>query len=165
MVQGLVKRLPLLLLLGYQELYFCIWSFCSRVFAGFKCHNSLEGQPIYLFLPLIWQKETTVYTQMFGWFLYPWVPCHLHNPTQILYYSTRHNILALLLSLQSSHAAVPLATFLRILATFLTFWLCTFLQILAHSVFKMWVIQKPNKVALWNKRHFEEKKLEIIQHV
>ena len=24
-------------------------------------------------------------------------------------------------------------------------------------VFKMWVIQKPNKVALWNKRHFEEK--------
>ena len=33
-----------------------------------------------------------------------------------------------------------------------------FFQILAHSVFKMWVIQKPNKVALWNKRHFEEKK-------
>ena len=31
-----------------------------------------------------------------------------------------------------------------------------FFQILAHSVFKMWVIQKPNKVALWNKRHFEE---------
>ena len=25
-------------------------------------------------------------------------------------------------------------------------------------VFKMWLIQKPNKVALWNKRHFEEKK-------
>ena len=40
-----------------------------------------------------------------------------------------------------------------------------FPQILAHSVFKMWVIQKPNKVALWNKRHFEEKKMEIIQHV
>ena len=33
-----------------------------------------------------------------------------------------------------------------------------FFQILARSVFKMWVIQKPNKVALWNKRHFEEKK-------
>ena len=33
-----------------------------------------------------------------------------------------------------------------------------FFQILAHSVFKMSVIQKPNKVALWNKRHFEEKK-------
>ena len=31
-------------------------------------------------------------------------------------------------------------------------------QILAHPVFKMWVIQKPSKVALWNKRHFEEKK-------
>ena len=33
-----------------------------------------------------------------------------------------------------------------------------FFQILAHPVFKMWVIQKPNKVALWNKRHFEVKK-------
>ena len=38
-------------------------------------------------------------------------------------------------------------------------------QILAHPVFKMWVIQKPNKVALWNKRHFEGEKMEIIQHV
>ena len=48
----------------------------------------------------------------------------------------------------------------------LTFWRRTFLfQILAHPVFKMWVTQKPNKVALWNKRHFEEKKMEIIQHV
>ena len=47
----------------------------------------------------------------------------------------------------------------------LTFWLRTFLQILAQPVIKMWVIQKPNKVALWNKRHFEEKKMEIIQHV
>ena len=33
-----------------------------------------------------------------------------------------------------------------------------FFQILAHPVFKMWVIQKPNKVALWNKRHFEDKR-------
>ena len=48
----------------------------------------------------------------------------------------------------------------------LTFWRRTFFfQILAHPVFKMWVIQKPNKVALWNKWHFEEKKMEIIQHV
>ena len=47
----------------------------------------------------------------------------------------------------------------------LTFWRRIFSLILAHSVFKMWVIQKPNKVALWNKRHFEEKKMEIIQHV
>jgi hypothetical protein len=36
---------------------------------------------------------------------------------------------------------------------------------LAHPVFKMWVIQKPNNVALWNKRRFEEEKMEIIQHV
>ena len=33
-----------------------------------------------------------------------------------------------------------------------------FFQILAHPVFKMWVIQKPNKVALWNKRIFKRKK-------
>ena len=40
-----------------------------------------------------------------------------------------------------------------------------FFQILAHPVFKMWVIQKPNKVALWKKRYFEMEKMEIIQHV
>jgi len=27
----------------------------------------------------------------------------------------------------------------------------------------MWIIQEPKKVALWNKRHFEEKKTEITQ--
>ena len=32
-------------------------------------------------------------------------------------------------------------------------------------VFKMWIIQKPNKVALWNKQNFEEKKMGITQHV
>ena len=50
-------------------------------------------------------------------------------------------------------------------AYILTFWRRNFFQILAHPVFKMWVIQKPNKVALWNKRHFEEEQMEIIQHV
>jgi len=29
----------------------------------------------------------------------------------------------------------------------------------------MRIIQEPNKVALWNERHFEETKTEIIQHV
>ena len=46
-------------------------------------------------------------------------------------------------------------------ATVLTFWRRIFFQILAHPVFKMWVIQKPNKVALWNKRYFEEKKCRL----
>ena len=32
-----------------------------------------------------------------------------------------------------------------------------YIEILAHPVCKMWIIQKPKKVALWNKRHFEEK--------
>jgi hypothetical protein len=29
----------------------------------------------------------------------------------------------------------------------------------------MWIIQEPKKVALWNKRHFEEKEMESVQHV
>ena len=40
-----------------------------------------------------------------------------------------------------------------------------FFLILAHSVYKMWIIQAPNKLALWNKLHFEEKKMESIEHV
>jgi len=40
-----------------------------------------------------------------------------------------------------------------------------YIQILAHPVFKMWIIQEPKKVALQNKRHFKEKKTEIMQHV
>ena len=37
--------------------------------------------------------------------------------------------------------------------------------ILAHPVYKMWMIQEPNKLALWNKLNFEEKKTESIEHV
>ena len=29
----------------------------------------------------------------------------------------------------------------------------------------MWIIQEPNKLALWNKLHFEEKKTDSIEHV
>ena len=35
-----------------------------------------------------------------------------------------------------------------------------FFLILAHSVNKMWIIQEPNALELWNKLHFEEKKNE-----
>ena len=46
-----------------------------------------------------------------------------------------------------------------ILEQVLTLW-CRifFFLILAHSVYKMWIIKEPNKLALWNKLHFEEKK-------
>jgi len=37
--------------------------------------------------------------------------------------------------------------------------------ILAHPVYKMWMIQEPNKLELWNKLHFEEEKTESIYHV
>jgi hypothetical protein len=32
-----------------------------------------------------------------------------------------------------------------------------YIQVLAHPLYKMWIIQEPKKVALWNKWHFEEK--------
>ena len=40
-----------------------------------------------------------------------------------------------------------------------------YIYILAHPVGKMRIVQEPNKVALLNKRHFEEKKTDIMQHV
>ena len=33
-----------------------------------------------------------------------------------------------------------------------------FFLILAHPVYKMWIIQEPNTLELWNKLHFEEEK-------
>ena len=40
-----------------------------------------------------------------------------------------------------------------------------FFLILAHSIYKMWIIQGPNKLELWNKVHFKEEKTESIHHV
>jgi hypothetical protein len=37
-----------------------------------------------------------------------------------------------------------------------------FFYILAHPVYKMWLIQEQNTLELWNKLHFEEKKGECI---
>jgi len=37
-----------------------------------------------------------------------------------------------------------------------------FFLILAHPVYKMWIIQEPNMLELWNKLHFEEKKTDSI---
>ena len=37
--------------------------------------------------------------------------------------------------------------------------------ILAHPIYKMWIIQEPNTLELWNKLHFEEKKMESIYHI
>ena len=55
--------------------------------------------------------------------------------------------------------------FTRLLSV-LTLWCRNyFFLILAHPVYKMWIIQEPNKLALWNKLHFEEKKTESIEHV
>ena len=41
-----------------------------------------------------------------------------------------------------------------------------FFLILAHTAYKMWIIQEENTLELWNKLHFEErKKTESIYHV
>ena len=40
-----------------------------------------------------------------------------------------------------------------------------FFLILAHPVYKMWIIQKPTTLELWNKLDFEEKITESIYHV
>jgi len=37
-----------------------------------------------------------------------------------------------------------------------------FFLILAQPVYKMWIIQEPNMLDLWNKLHFEEEKTESI---
>jgi len=37
--------------------------------------------------------------------------------------------------------------------------------ILAHPVYKMWIIQEPNTLELLKKLHFEEKKTESVYHV
>jgi len=44
----------------------------------------------------------------------------------------------------------------------LIFWRRNYSLILAHPVYKMWIIQEPNTLELWNKLHFEEKKKESI---
>ena len=39
---------------------------------------------------------------------------------------------------------------------------CVLVSRTAHPVYKMWIIQEPNMLELWNKLHFEEKKMESI---
>jgi hypothetical protein len=60
----------------------------------------------------------------------------------------------------SSHYVSNLTPF-----NLLTFWHRNVLIFLAHRVYKMWIIQEPKKVALCNKRHFEEQEMESVQHV
>jgi len=48
---------------------------------------------------------------------------------------------------------------------FITFLAPELFLILAHPVYKMWKIQEPNTLELWNKLHFEEEETESIYHV
>jgi hypothetical protein len=40
-----------------------------------------------------------------------------------------------------------------------------FLLNFIFKLYKMWIIQEPKRVTLWNKWHFEEEKMESVQHV
>jgi hypothetical protein len=40
-----------------------------------------------------------------------------------------------------------------------------FFLILAHPLYKMWIIHEPNTLELWNKLHFEKEKTDSIYHV
>jgi len=40
-----------------------------------------------------------------------------------------------------------------------------FFLILTHPVYKMWIIQEPNKLELWNKLHYEDKKQRVYQYL
>ena len=47
----------------------------------------------------------------------------------------------------------------------LTFWRRNYFLNLPHPVYKMWIIQEPNTLDLWNKLHFEEEKTDSIYRV
>jgi hypothetical protein len=47
----------------------------------------------------------------------------------------------------------------------LTLWRRNFLLNFSTPVYKIWIIEEPEKVALRNKRHFEEEETESMQHV
>ena len=74
--------------------------------------------------------------------------------------------LVLILLQPLEHHAIWLENMLEVSKNFnYPFGAGIFFLILAHSIYKMWKTQESKKVALWNKRHFEEKKTESVQHV
>ena len=68
--------------------------------------------------------------------------------------------------LSSSSSVLPCLCLCADAQCSLTLWRQNyFFLISAHRVYKIWIIQEPKKLALWNKLHFEEKKTESIEHV
>ena len=60
------------------------------------------------------------------------------------------------LYVKTKRKCIPVST-----SYLLNFWRRNYFLILAHPVYKMWIIQDPNKLELWNKLHFEEKKRRV----
>jgi len=86
---------------------------------------------------------------------------HFHNTAQ--FYSSNRLYVA---SPRYTHSVASMLTNQPKKAN-LTLWRRNyFFLISAHLVYKMWIIQEPKKLALWNKLHFEEKKkTKSIEHV
>jgi len=61
---------------------------------------------------------------------------------------------------QLRHRVPPIISIIN-----LTFWGRNYFFNFSTPVYKMWIIQEPNMLELWNKLHFEEEKTEIIHHV
>jgi hypothetical protein len=55
-------------------------------------------------------------------------------------------------------AHAPVFSYRQMLQVTITLWRRNYFFILAHPVYKMWIIQEPNTLELWNKLNFEEKK-------
>ena len=76
----------------------------------------------------------------------PLIPCTLPAPV----HRKVMNVFEVTVHLKSYGPRQKLA--FNLLAPELFFW------IVAHPVYKIWIIQEPNTLQLWNKLHYEEKK-------
>ena len=86
--------------------------------------------------------ETSLMQQW--WFINKPLTQHVSGTIEPIYRSTRPYITA--------YGFQPLTLWRRNYFFFL---------ISAHSVYKIWIIQEPNKLALWNKLHFEGEKRRV----
>ena len=79
-----------------------------------------------------------------------------HRKMFVLWVTLRTYIIIVRISTESPEVVIELLNILAPELFFFNF---------STPVYKMWIIQEPNKLALWNKLQFEEKKTENIEHV
>jgi len=120
-----------------------------RVFPGGKERPGRDADPSPLLVPRSWKSRAIPLLPYGPYGLYRapvpvqgWLLPYISGCTRVTFTCTYHTL------------------------SLLTFWRRNyFFLILAHSVYKMWIIPEPNKLELWIKLHFKEKKTESIHHV